>query len=242
MIGDLNRQRANKRELKSLLLFFATLAAIYVFFVVPKMEDFSLSAGECDELNHLWQAKYRTDFEFTDWPVEEFDCLSEDSGMARALYFIDTLEIHAPDDATKIDFYEWAKGIKPHFNKRPMIALAGSSLFERNEITINSAILLKNNPVEIAGTLIHELRHLDEGYNSHVACAKNPAKACDARLEENPLSGGAYNYNFLFYHQVREFSNASAFEKKLARQLMQETFDEKFNDTPANARTRYDLD
>lgn len=242
MIGDLNRQRSNRREFKSLLLFFVTLAAIYVFFVMPKVNDFSLSERQCNTLNHLWQTKYRTDFEFTDWPVKEFDCLSESSGMARALHFIDTLQIYPPDDEAKIDFYEWAKGIKPRFNKRPMVTLAGSSLFERNEITINSAILLKNNPVEIAGTLIHELRHLDEGYNSHVACAKSPTKACDARLEENPLSGGAYNYNFLFYHQVREFSNASAFEKKLARHLMQETFDEKFNATPANARTRYDLD
>lgn len=242
MVGNLNRQKANKSELQSLVIFFGILAIFYMVFVLPQIDDFQLSDQKCEELNRLWLTKYQDDFDFSaEWPIDEFDCLSEDSGMARALHFLDTLIIEPPEGEPAVDFYEWAKSLKPRFNKRIMRQFAGYSFLENNQIDLNAITLGQNNPVQIAGIIIHELRHLEEGYNSHVPCKNNPLLTCDALLEEQPQQGGAYNYNVYFYHQVRQFSNASSYEKKLARQLMQTTFDEKINSTSANDRQRYDV-
>ena len=105
--------------------------------------------------------------------------------------------------------------------KRPMFGSAGLSHFADGLLELNAQVLERNNPVEIANIIIHELRHLDQGFNSHVPCKRFPDSICDLRLEENPINGGAYNYNILFLHHLRQYSDADRQTKRRAKKLMQ---------------------
>ncbi len=236
------RLKAQKSEQRKMLLFFGFVAAFFLFFNWSEREDFTVSDAECEVLNHLWSDKYQQDFSFSDnWAAAPFECNSKQSGMVRALKFIDDLDGDAGEQTNQFSFYQWARSQKPVFNKQLLFSLMGRTLFADRTIIISDGALIENNPVAVAGILVHELRHLEQRFNSHVPCLSDPKITCDAKLEPEPETGGAYSFNMYFYHHIRQSANASRFEKKLARKQMQVIFDKRFNQVPAGSAQKFDL-
>ncbi|MEM9279194.1 MAG: hypothetical protein AAGA76_11525 [Pseudomonadota bacterium] len=215
----------------------------YFVFIWPNIENFEISDAHGSELNRLWQEEYSRDFRFSDnWEKGSFNCLSQESGMVQGLHLLAKTNFHTPDDVEQIDFYKWVQNLDLEFDVRPMLRLAGRSEFATRHVFMNSIVLAENNPVEIANIIIHEARHIEEGFNSHVVCIKDTERLCDQRLEADPSTGGAYNYNVLFLHHIRQYSDASAQNKRRAKKLMQEIFDGRFNSVNPDDRTKYGLD
>lgn len=243
MHDPLNRHKAQRKEIRSFLVFLTCLAVFLAIFSFYYTEDFALSDKECVELNHLWQTKYRKDFRFTDtWDDGKFECKSQEAHMAQAIHFLDTIKFVLPDGSTGFDYYTWLRKIDPRFGKKWMSNYAGVSIFEDNQLNISIDMLEQGNPVTIAGIMIHEVRHLEEGYNSHVACINDKELRCDNRLEKNLNVGGAYSYNMYYYDNLRKYSDAGRAAKRVAKERMQYIFDNKFNDVDEQDRQAYDLD
>jgi len=237
------RQNNARTELRSLVILAGVLVAIFVFFIRPETGDFGLSSDHCAELNRLWKTKYRRDFTFSaGWAADPFECNSPESGMARALKFIDELRIRPQAGKESFDFYRWAVARKAVFSRELLFTRMGKTTFGGRQIALSDNVLAQNNTLEIASVIMHELRHLEEGRNSHVPCAHGRKGACDDKLEAAPRWGGAYNFNIYFLHQIRQNSNASPFHKRLARTQMQTIFDNRFNQIPSGAAEEYDLD
>ena len=229
--------------MRSFLIFLACLTIFLAGFSLYYKDDFTLSDMECSELNDLWQTKYRKDFKFADtWKDGIFACKSQEARMAQAIYFLDTTKFVLPDGTTGFDFYTWLKKIDPQFGKKWMSNYAGMSIFESNQLNISIDMLIMGNPVAIAGIIIHEARHLEEGYNSHVACFNDKELRCDSRLEKNLNIGGAYSYNMYYYDHLRKYSDAGRGAKRIAKERMQYIFDHKFNSVGPKDRQIYDLD
>ena len=243
MYDPLGRHKAQRKEMRSLLIFLICLAVFLAGFSLYYKDEFTLGNKECAALNHLWQTKYHKDFRFADtWEDGTFTCKSQDARMAQALYSLDTTKFILPDGTAGFDFYAWLKKIDPQFGKKWMPDFAGMSIFEDNQLNISIDMLAQENPIAIAGIIIHEARHLEEGYNSHVACTNDTNLSCDSRLEKNLNVGGAYSYNMYYYDHLRKYSNASRAAKRVAKKRMQYIFDNKFNDVDEEDRQAYDLD
>jgi len=239
----LGRHKTQRKEIRSFLVFLACLVISLAGFSLYYKDEFALNDKECAALNHLWQIKYRKDFRFADtWEDGAFACKSQEARMAKAMYFIDTTKFVLPDGTAGFDFYAWLKKIDPQFGKKWMSNFAGISVFEDNQLNISIDKLMTDNPVAIVGIIIHEARHLEEGYNSHVACANDAKLNCDSRLEKNLNAGGAYSYNMYYYDHLRKYSDAGRRVKRIAKQRMQYIFDHKFNDVDAKDRQAYGLD
>lgn len=223
-----------------MLLLGGFLAVIFVIFVQPERLDLSLSKTQCELLNVQWEQKYRSDFSYSKaWKKDGFDCPSVRSGLARALQFLDDLEFQTTE---KLDFYQRLKRQAPLLDRDLLFSRAGKTTFEDRRITLNDLVVADNNPVQVAGILIHEMRHLEQGKNTHVPCDREPSRSCDAALLEFPQQGGAYNFNIYFLDLIRRKSNASEFHKKLAQRDMQKIFDTRFNQVPENAAEIYRLE
>lgn len=239
----MGRHKGIKKEMRSFLIFCAALI-FFVFALMPtQVDDFDLTSKECDELNHLWQTKYRTDFRFEGiWESEAFECPSQDAGMAKALFLLDTNRGGFSGGVPQFDFYAWLKKIDPKLGKTRLLNFAGLSHFETHRLDINVEKLLEGNPVTIAGILVHEARHLEEGYNSHVPCHYNRDLTCDSRLEEDLTSGGAYSYNILFLDELRNSPNTDRVVKRVAKKQMLNLIESRFNDVSPTALQNYALD
>lgn len=243
MYDPLGRHKAQSKEMRSFLIFLTCLAIFLGGFSLYYKDDFVLNDKECAVLNHLWQTKYHKDFRFAgSWESGIFACKSQDARMAQAIYFLDTTKFVLPDGTTGIDFYAWLKKIDPQFGKKWMSNYAGMSVFEDNQLNISIDMLAQENPVIIAGIIVHEARHLEEGYNTHVACTNDTELTCDSRLEKNLNIGGAYSYNMYYYDHLRKYSNAGRAAKRIAKERMQYIFDHKFNSVDPKDRQKYDLD
>ena len=230
----------NRSELRTLLVLGAFLAAVFIYFVQPERLDLTLSDSQCAELNQQWKVTFQKDFNFTDsWKRGEFECPSTHSGLARALLFLQELEIQGSEE---INFYQRLRQSSGKLHRDLLFSKAGRAIFADRRIIVNDLVLADNNPVQVAGVLLHEMRHLEEGANTHVPCKRDSAKICDAALLDQPQKGGAYNFNIYFLDLVRQRSNASDLHKKLARRDMQKIFDTHFNTLPEGAAKRYDLD
>jgi len=236
------RLKSNRSEVRALLLLAGFLILIFVVFVQPERLDLTLSDAQCQQLNKQWQEKFVVDFAYSStWKRDEFECPSVRSGLARGLQFLDELEVEDAD-ARDVDFYQRLKRMSPLLDRDLLFSRAGKTTFEDSRITLNDLVLIDNNPLQVAGILIHELRHLEETKNTHVPCEREPSQSCDASLLTDPQNGGAYNFNIYFLDQVRQNSNASAFHKKLASREMQVIFNNRFNQMSENAPTRYQLE
>ena len=234
------RLNHNRSELRTLLLLGAFLAAVFVFFVQPERLDLTLSDAQCAALNQQWKTKFQEDFNFTNsWKREEFECPSTHSGLVRALQFLQELDIQG---SAEINFYQRLRQGSGELHRDLLFSKAGRAIFSDRRIIVNDLVLVENNPVQIAGVLLHEMRHLEEGVNTHVPCKRDSTKICDAELLDQPQEGGAYNFNIYFLDLVRQRSNASEFHKKLARRDMQKILNAHFNKLPEGAAERYDLD
>lgn len=230
-------------ELRTLFGMAVFIIAIYMLFVRPNTENYEISDQRCLELNSLWSQKYRAEFEFSeDFGNSDFECPSITSGIVQGLHLLETTRFHSQEGSSALDFYSRIKAINPKFETRPMLNLGGSAVFESNQITLNLEILHKNVPIEIANILVHEARHLEEGFNSHVKCRLDRERLCDAQLEKDPSTGGAYNHNILFLHQILEYSNADRQTKNRAKKLMQNIFDTRFNAVNPGDREKFGID
>ncbi len=237
MFDSLGRVKAQKKELRSFLLFCGFIALFLYVLSPAHRTDFSLSKAECVNLNQLWQTKYRNDFQFDDtWSFESFECGTADANMAHALFLIDTMGGEQNDGTKGFDFYAWMKQVNPVFSKRLIFGYSGISYFGPHQIDINVDKIRTSNPVELAGVVIHETRHLDQGYNSHVPCKTDSKNQCDMRLENDPLNGGAYSYNVAFYDQLRQDVNATRSIEYVASKLLKSTIEGKFNESVSERR------
>ena len=243
MYDPMAAHRGMKKELRGLGFFALALLTAYIVFVYPHTHDFETSDLQCSELNAFWIDKARKDFAFSPaWDEGTFDCPSKEAGMARALHFISRLDGPMEGKQPRQSFYEWAKDLKPVFNTRILYGLAGRARFDERAIDLSPLLLTKNNWINIAGVLIHELRHLEQGFNSHVPCTANADNVCDAKLGPDPAQGGAYSYNVLFFHHVRQSPATSAYEKRLARDELKTLIQKRFNTISPAARKRFGAD
>ncbi len=234
MFDSLGRIKAQRKEMRSFLIFCVCIALSLYIFSPSHKTDFSLSAKECANLNMLWQTQYQNDFQFDDtWSFAPFECGSTDAKMAHALFLIDTMK---STGSKNFDFYNWIKDVDPVFSRRLMFGYSGASYFGAHRADLNIDKLRITNPVEIAGIVIHETRHLDQGYNSHVPCKTDHKNQCDIRLQADPLKGGAYNYNVIFYQQLQQDKSATRSVKYIASKLLKSTLETKFNQSVAQKR------
>lgn len=134
-----------------------------------------------------------------------------------------------PETETEFDFYAWARRVKPVFKKRDTLAFSGTANFADNSIDISTFKLNENDVVSIANIIVHELRHLEEGFNSHVPCARIANATCDMKLERNPFEGGAYNYNVAYLYRLIEYGDITRSQRFSARRLLELIFKERFN-------------
>lgn len=230
MFDSLGRLKAQRKELRSFLLFCAFIVLFLYILSPARNTDYSLSERECTDLNSLWQTKYQHDFEFDEtWRFVTFECGTTHAKMAHAIFIIDTMT----SSPKGFDFYDWMKRINPRFSQRLMFGYAGVSYFDTHQVDVNINKLRTSNPVELAGVLIHEIRHLDQGYNSHVPCRTDKKSRCDLRLEDDPLTGGAYNYNVVFYDQLVRGDDARRSMKYAASKLLRAILETKFNEPVA---------
>ncbi|MGI9352712.1 MAG: hypothetical protein ACR2O3_14200 [Rhizobiaceae bacterium] len=242
MVDNIQSYRGRQHEFRTLAGMLALVIAGYLLFVWPQTENYEISDSRCNDLNSLWKEAYSKEFRFSDnWPSGKFKCLSPTSGMAQALHFLATTNFVQPE-GQKFDFYQWVRKLNPVFEKGLMLNSAGLSDITEKRIALSTIILEKNNPVEIANVIIHEVRHLEEGFNSHVPCTRDWALTCDQRLNDDPFEGGAYNFNMVFLHHVRQFSDADDTSKRRARKLMQPIFEKRFNLISPKDREKYGLD
>jgi hypothetical protein len=227
----------NRQELRFLILCIAFFGMGFWF--LPS-SDHTLSEEECQRLLVLGEEKYRIDFAFDNsWNFVKPECNSPETAILNALYFIDNSVIFLPSSEQEFDFYEWAKNIKPILQRQDILAFSAKASFAERRIDISNLELEKGNPVSISNILVHELRHLEEGKNTHVPCLRQRNATCDARLEENLFEGGAYNYNVAYLHRLIEYSTISRSQKHSASELLSNTLETRINAISDEARAKY---
>ena len=240
----MNVHRQVKSELKFLLWCALALGLGYLVFVYPHTNDFSISKQECDELDQYWSASLQVDFRVGDgWKdTDPLACPSLKASLTKAIRFIERLDLEIEGKQPAISYFQWAIDLKPEFAQTPLFGLAGRTRFEARAIDLSPILLEKANWVQIAGVIVHELRHLEQGINTHVPCKAETGLTCDRRLDLNPNVGDAYSYNMLFLHQVRQSERATRYEKKLAAREMQSIFDKRFNEIAPGLHTVLQLE
>ncbi len=229
----------NRQEIKFLVLCAIFFGAMFWF--LPS-NDYKLSKAECNQLLSLGVRKYRVNFSFDNsWDFKTPRCNSPETAILNALYFLDNTLIILPNSEQEFDFYQWAKLIKPTFKRQDILAFSARANFTEMRIDISNLELEKANPIAISNIIVHELRHLQEGVNSHVPCKRQRNTTCDARLEENLLEGGAYNYNVLYLHRLIEYGTISRSQKYSASTLLEDVLETRINAISAKAFQKYSL-
>lgn len=227
----MNVHRQVKSELRFLVFSAIALAVGYFVFVYPHTNDFGISDKECEELTRYWKSGAEREFQLGDgWKdFNALTCPSNKASLLKSIRFIERLELDIAGKEAAITYHQWAVNLKPLFAQSPLFGLAGRTRFDERIIDLSPILLEKANWVQIAGVIVHELRHLEQGINTHVPCRADSGLTCDRRLDLNPQTGDAYSYNMLFLHQVRLSSTATRYEKTLAKREMQRIFDVRFN-------------
>ncbi len=228
----------NRSELRFLFLFVICIAG--VIWIQPSTDN-ELSQQECDQLHQLGNQKFLNDFNFDEtWDFIKLGCNSDETAFLNALHFLANTSIFLPSSEVKFDFYEWAKRINPIFRKRRILAFSGIANFQNNTIDISTLKLEEGDPVSIANILVHELRHLEEGFNSHVPCSIEPRARCDVRLEENLFDGGPYNYNIAYLYRLIEYGTITRSQKLTAQRLLGDILEKRINVISADRRRQYE--
>lgn len=227
----------NRQELKFLILCALFFGAVFWF--LPS-NDYELSQAECDELLNMGEKKYRVDFSFdSSWNFKSPKCNSPEAAILNALHFLDKTVIVLPSSEKNFDFYEWAKANKPTLQRQDILAFSARANFAEKRIDISNLELEKADPVKISNILVHELRHLEEGSNTHVPCERQRNATCDTRLEENLREGGAYNYNVLYLHRLIEYGSVSRSQRYSASILLTDVMEKRINAISKKAREKY---
>lgn len=230
-------KQPNRSELRFLLIYVICIA-VFIWFLPSG--DSELSTQKCNELYKLGEEKYSKDFKFDEtWNFAEFQCNSHEAAMLSALNFLETVKTNLPKDEIDFDFYQWARQVKPVFTKRRIIGFSGIAYYNENNIHISTLKLEENDVVSIANIIVHELRHLDMGVNSHVPCQRLQNATCDMVLEENVFDGGAYNYNVAYLHRLIAFSDISSAQSFSARRLLGLILENRINFIPTDQRQKY---
>lgn len=227
----------NRQELKFFVLCAVFFGAVIWFLPSTKYE---LTQSQCDNLIKLGSEKYRKEFEFdSSWDFEKSLCNSAEIAVLSALHFLDTTVTILPSAEKEFDFYNWAKQLKPILRRKDILAFSGIANFEENSIAFSNHELEKANPITLSNIFIHELRHLEEGFNSHVPCLKYKNTTCDKRLEENLFDGGAYNYNVAYLYRLISYSNISRGQIYSAENLLNNILETKINAISNEAMDHY---
>jgi len=241
MSNTARKRRHISGEMKTFVGLLLSLICFFVWLDYREESHEEISGIECADLNVRWKSVYHKNFEMTgDLRVQKFDCPSQVSGLARGLKFIEDTGLPMISPENDLDFWNVLLKIKPALGNRLTSRFSGVASYKENRIDINPVILTRGDPVEVAGVLIHEARHLQQGSNTHVPCANDRFRTCDPRLEENLELGGAYNYNILFYHQVIQSAEIDAQKKRSARKFILDALDTRFNVIKADLRKRYE--
>jgi len=227
----------NRQELR-----FFLLCAIFfgvVFWFLPSNET-KLSEAECARLLALGEEKYRVDFNFdTSWNFEKPTCNSPETAILNALYFMDNTLAIIPSSEQEFDFYEWAKTVSPTLQRQDILAFSAKANFAEKRIDISNLELDKADPIAISNILVHELRHLEEGRNTHVPCLGLRNTTCDPRLEEDLFDGGAYNYNVAYLHRLIEYGAITRSQKYSATNQLNDILENRINFISDKARSKY---
>lgn len=227
----------NRSELRFLFICAVFFGAVIWF--IPSTDD-KLTQSQCDKLIKLSHEKYLVDFEFdSSWDFENPLCSAPEIKILNALYFLDTTVTLLPGAEQEFDFYGWAKQLKPVLRRQDILAFSGIANFEENSIAISNLELEQNNPVSLSNIFIHELRHLEEGFNSHVPCLQYRNTTCDMRLEENLFQGGAYNYNVAYLHRLIAYSKISRGQLYSAKKLLDTILETRINAVSKEALDKY---
>lgn len=217
-------------ELRTLIGLVVLIAALLFWLDFRDESHDEITQFQCIELNSEWQNDFIHAIQMSgDLDVISFECPSAISGLARGLHFLKSSNLSVSDNDVVYDFWAELHSLQPVIGDRPGSGLAGLASYGKKRIDINSKLLLKGNAVEVAGVLVHELRHLQQGFNSHVPCLNAQQLRCDHRLLVNPLEGGAYNYNVLFYDQILRSTVVKNQDKRSAATLLQNVLDKRFN-------------
>ncbi len=228
-------------EVKTLISLALVSVVLFAWMDFRHVSHSEISNTRCSTLNDKWSRTYRRTLNFADGlDVTQFDCPSTISGIALGLEFLSETQFYATDGRPKVEFWEMLRDVNPVLGDRAGIRFTGRATYSKNRIDLGQAVLQRGDPAEIAGVLVHELRHLQEERNTHVPCRNEALATCDLRLEEDLLNGGAYNYTVLFYDRVLRASNASAQAKRSASRLLQGTLDNRFNAIRPELRNRYE--
>lgn len=234
------RKRAQNGNLKTVLGLGLACAALFFWLDYRDIRHDEISPRRCAELNWLWNETLRPRFEFRGvLNVETFDCPSQVSGLVRGLAVFYETEFYLNGEAPALELQQWLMRLAPAFGNSPSARFAGSTNYAANQINLNPAILLRGDAVEVAGIIVHEARHLEEGRNTHVPCVSDMRLTCDPRLEENLLQGGPYNYNILLYHMIDRHSDADGQKRRSAKRLLETTLNSRFNSVAAPLRSKY---
>jgi hypothetical protein len=238
----LKRLRTPNGETRTLLVMLLLGTCFFGWLDYRELRHDEISVAECADLNTRWQQAYQKIMVLEGGlKVSGFECPTSASGLSRGLKFLQEVHFEGLINEEKpFDFWGSFVKIRPVIGDSPAGRFAGLTTYGQGRIDINPTILERGNPVEVASILVHELRHLEEGRNTHVPCLREPRLTCDDRLAEPLHSAGAYNHGVLFLHQVMNTSQASAQDKRTAARLLVEILENRFNHVSAELRDRYE--
>jgi len=228
----------NRSELRFLILMAVFIGAI--LWSLPSDER-ELSPAQCHTLYEAGEAEYLKDFLFDeDWDFAARICNNHETALLNALHFLKNTRFLLPDSEAEFDFYEWAKAIKPIFRKRDMLAYSGIANFAENSVDISYFKLEENDVISIANIIVHELRHLEEGFDTHTSCTEIANATCDVKLEDNPFEGGAYNYNVAYLYHLIEYGEITRTQRFSAQRLLSLILEERINLIQPQLREKYE--
>ena len=228
-------------EIRTIFWMGLCIACLFIWMDYRHISHQEITTTKCGELNGHWQQSYRSVVQFSDGlDVVQFSCPSIVSGMALGLRFLEKTRFSSPVSQEEFDFWNMLLELNPVLGDRTGMRFTGLATYSNNRIDVSPKVLERGDPVEIAGILIHESRHLQQGFNTHVRCLQMEQNTCDRRLEERLTSGGAYNYSVLFYDRVLRHSDANAQAKRSAARLLQKVLDDRFNAVKPELRKQYE--
>lgn len=183
----------------------------------------------CVDLKAFWGNTVLRDFQIETQPDAQFSCSSSQGKLAEALMALYQLsDLPTTNDAIT-DYGLWVRQriTKIKFEKifesqeDPTVRLVIASSDQRGTLTLYDRFATRDL-VKRIGTIVHEARHMDADDPGHETCLSGSLKgaslACDPNEDLSP-SGGAYNYEIIFWSAVlksnHDFLQRSAIEKQI---------------------------
>lgn len=162
--------------------------------------------------------------------------------MGAALKFYEGLKFGSRDATVHPKTLSWMRSVFRKWSNQREFALryrsdtdpSVSSLCDKTKaafagVSVDGIVYCPkgmSTPMVMAGTLLHEIRHLDVGGLSgmgHVTCKVGKLRGqsrCDESIVANPLGSqnGAYAANVFYFHAIHKMAkNVSAYEKAQAK-------------------------